>query len=256
MRRFSALVALFVLAALCFNSTAAFAQRGQGGPGGFGGFGGFGGMRGGGGASALLGMLRMPEVRTEVKVSDEAYKAVEEAQQANREKMGNFREMSEDERTKLMAEMNTQAQEMLDEVLEPAGMKRLMGLYVQQSGTRAVTNTLIAKEIGLDEAGIKKVTEATTKAGEEMRSKMEELRGAGGQGQGEFDREKFTAMMQESQKKTDEAILAALTEDQKKALEALKGEKFTFPERSFGPGGPGGQGGQRGGGRPRPTTEN
>ena len=144
-------------------------------------------------------------------------------------------------------------------------MKRLMGLYVQQAGNRSVTNSLIAKEIGLSEDGINKVTEAMTKAGEEMRPKMEELRNAGGGGGG-FDREKFAAVMADMQKKNDEAIAGVLTDDQKKALEALKGEKFTFPEGGGfggfggrGPGGPGGPGGQPGGGRPgggRPRPDN
>ncbi len=36
--------------------------------------------------------------------------------------------------------------------------------------------------------------------------------------------------MAEGQKKTDEAVLAALSDEQKKALETLKGSKFEFPE--------------------------
>ena len=53
----------------------------------------------------------------------------------------------------------------------------------------------------------------------------------------------------------------AFTDDQKKAIETLKGEKFTFPEFGGfgggrgGPGG-GGRGGAGGGGRTRPGSDN
>ena len=82
--------------------------------------------------------------------------------------------------------------------------------------------------------------------------------GGPGGGQPSPDREAFIKQMQETmaegQKKTDEAVLAALSDEQKKALETLKGAKFEFPEALRNPfarmGMGGGFGGGFGGGAP------
>ena len=218
-------------------------QRGgqRGGPGG--GPGGFG--RGGGfqvgGALELMGLLRMPEVREEVNMEDEVYEALREGQPDMRAMF----QAEPEERAEMMKEAGQKAQEMLDEVLEPDQLKRLMGLLIQQNGMRAASNDMIAKEIGLDEAGIKKVREAAVSAMEGMREKMREMF-AGGGGPGGFDREKMQSMMEDARKETDKQIGEALTSDQKKKLEDMKGEKFEFPERG-GRGGFGGRGGRPGG---------
>ena len=138
-------------------------QRGQGGPGGPGGGpggrGGFGGPGFGGGqiggAVELMGLLRMEEVRKEVEMTDETYEAVQTASRENMGDLAGLRDASEADRAAKMKEVNAKAQELLDEVLSPEHQKRLMGLLVQQRGNRSATNDLIAKEIGLDEAGIK-----------------------------------------------------------------------------------------------------
>ncbi|MDX1925838.1 MAG: hypothetical protein SFV81_04935, partial [Pirellulaceae bacterium] len=255
MRKFYGALALTM--AFCLVSASVFAQDerparggrggGGGGPGG-GGPGGFGrgmgmGMMQQGGASQLLGLLRMEEVRKEVKVSDESYEAVQTAQ---REAMGAFREASEEERTKLMKDLNVKAQEYLDELVDPAGMKRLMGLLLQQQGQSAATNELIAKEIGLKDPELKAVNEVVAKMNEERGTKMREMftgggfgGGGGGGGPDPEMQKKMTDLMADLRKKTDTAVDEKLTADQKKAIEALKGEKFTFPEF----GGFGGRGG-------------
>jgi len=274
MKRFPSAVAL--LMGLCLISANVIAQdepaagrggrggRGAGGPGGPGGPGGFGrgGMMGGmmgGGAMQLLGLLRMEEVRKEVNLPNEAYEAIQKSQQEAFAGMGNMRDASEEERAKMMKDLNTKAQELLDEVVDPAGLKRLMGLLLQQQGNTAVVNELIAKEVGLTEADVKALTEAVTKASEEGREKMREMFQGGGAG-APPDREKMTAMMAEMRKKTDGAIEEKLTAEQKTAIEALRGEKFTFPEGGGfgGRGGPGGPGGARpgGAGRARPGSDN
>lgn len=272
MKRFSGVLSLVM--ALCLISATVMAQdepgarpgRGQrggggggpggGGPGGGGGFGrGMMGGMGGGGAMQLLGLLRMEEVRKEVNVSADAYEAVQKAQQEAFAGMGSLRDASDEERTKAMKDMNTKAQELLDEVVDPASMKRLMGLLLQQQGNTAVMNELISKEIGLKESDVKALGEAVAKSSEEGRAKMREAF----QGGGPPDREKMTEMMAEMRKKSDAAIDEKLTADQKKAVEALKGEKFTFPEGGgFGFGGGRGApgGGGPGGGRARPASDN
>ena len=173
---------------------------------------------------------------------------------------------------KLMKDMNVKAQEYLDELVDPAGMKRLMGLLLQQQGQSASTNDLIAKEIGLKDPELKAVTEVVSKMNEERGTKMREMftagGGGGGGGGGGPDPEmmkKITDLTAELKKKTDTAIDEKLTADQKKAIETLKGEKFTFPEgggfggfggRGGAGGGRGGAGGGGGGGRTRPGSDN
>ncbi len=276
MRKFYGALALTM--AFCLISASVFAQDerparggrggggggpGGGGPGGFGGFGRGMGMGMQGGASQLLGLLRMEEVRKEVKVSNESYEAVQTAQ---REAMGAFRDASEEERNKLIKDMNVKAQEYLDELVDPDGMKRLMGLLLQQQGQSAAANELIAKEIGLKDPELKAVNDVIAKMNEERGTKMREMFSAGGFGGGGGGgpdpemQKKMTDLMADLRKKSDAAIDEKLTADQKKAIEALKGEKFTFPEfggfGGRGGGGPGGRGGAGGGGRPRPTSDN
>lgn len=257
MKRFS----LFTFAALSLLSTITIAQP----PGGGGGRG-RGGMGGGfgNGPTAFLMMLNDPAVRKEVKVSDESFEAMQKAQGENGNVFTNFREMSEEERAKAIKEMNTKAQDLLDEVVDPAGMKRLMGLLIQQRGKSSVTNELIAKEISLSEDSIKKINEELGAIREKMFAQFRPGGAPGGApgggGPGAFDPAKMREAMQEMQKTTDEAVDKLLTDDQKKAVEALKGEKFTFTEGGgFNFGGRGGPGGGAPGGRPRgnrPGSEN
>ena len=283
MRKISGVFALMM--AVCLISASVFAQDepaggrpargGRGGGGGGPGGGGFGGrgMMGAGGAMQLLGLLGTEEVRKEVSVSSEVYEAIQTKQREAMAGMAGLRDASEEERTKIMKDMNTKAQELLDEAVEPAGMKRLMGLLLQQQGQSAATNELIAKEIGLKDPELKAVTEVVTKMNEERGTKMREMftgGATGGGGGGAPDaaamaemRKKMTDLTAELRKKSDTAIDEKLTADQKKAIEALKGEKFTFPEGG-GFGGFGGRGGAgrggagagAGGGRTRPGSDN
>ncbi|MGN6136497.1 MAG: hypothetical protein ACTHOU_18595, partial [Aureliella sp.] len=172
----------------------------------------------------------------------------------NRDASDADREKRRAEMTAKMKEANDKAQALLDEVLPPEGLDRLIGLYVQLRGDASVTGELPAKKLGLSDADKKKIDDAAQKAREEA------FAGFRPQGGERPDVEQMRARMAESRKKVDEAALAAMTDAQKKALAELKGAKFDFPENMQGrggfgfggPGGPGGQGGRRGG---RPTNE-
>ncbi len=221
-------------------------QRGQGGQGGPGGGMGFGMRQGPSGASSIFRMLGTAEVRKEVGVTDEVYETVSKQMTEINEKLRN-RELSEEDRKKLGEEANTKAQEIMDEILTPAKLKRLKGLYAQQSQARAVLNTVIAKEISLADDKRAEIEKALTELTEKN---MESFRQGGGQGAGGPGG--FQEIMAKAQEEASKLVDSKLSADQKKALEELKGEKFKFPERNFG-GGQGGRGGQGGapGGRPR-----
>ena len=216
--------------------------RGRGGPGG-GGRGGFGGGMGMSMGSALevLGLLRMEEVQKEIGLSPEAYKTLQEALPDMRALF----QADESERAAKLKEANTKAQELIDEALSPKQQTRLLGLLVQQQGMRALSNEMVAKQIGLDAGKSEEIKAVLTKVGEENREKMREAFSGGG-----GDREKMRETMDSMRKELDQAVAAKLSDAQKKALEELKGDAFTFPERRGpGAGGPGAGGGRnRGGG--------
>lgn len=215
--------------------------RGRGGQGG-GGRGGFGGGMGMSLGSALevVSLLRMEEVQKEIGLSPDAYKTMQSALPD----MRSLFQADESERTAKLKEANTKAQDLIDEALSPKQQTRLLGLLVQQQGMRALSNELVAKQLGLDAAKTEEIKAVLTKSGEEMRDKMRE---AGG------DRDKMREMFEGMRKDTDAAVAAKLSDDQKKSLEELKGDAFTFPERR-GFGGP--AGGGQGGGRNRGGDNN
>ena len=213
-------------------------------------------------ALELIGLLRDEKVRAEVKMDGDTYEAVQKATEMD---FAAMRDLSSDERDAKLKELNTKAQEVMDEVLDPAGQKRLMGLLLQQRGNQAVTNALIAKTVGVSDGDLKKIEDAISEVRSEMFANARP--GQGGQG---GERPDFRAIMEDMRKKGDEAVNKILTDEQEKAIEELKGAKFEFSENAGGfgggfgggrggpGGGPGGPGGGRGqgGGRGRPGSDN
>lgn len=113
---------------------------------GFGGFGGFGGGFGGGGPGGGRGGDQSDEDREKARA----------------------------EREQRAKDAAKKAQEVLDEVLPPEGMDRLIGLYIQLRGNTAITGELPSKKLGLSEADVKKIDEVVGKA------RMEAFQGFGG----------------------------------------------------------------------------
>ncbi len=249
-----------------------YGQRrgGQGGPGGGRGPGGGFGRFQAGAAFELTNLLRDEKVRAEVKMDDDVWTAVEERITVDFRSMF---QMEQEEREKKMEELNTTAQETLDEVLGPAEQERLMGLLAQRSGYQAINNDLIAKKIELADSAREKLVEAMS---EKRREAFSELgfggrggpgggRGPGGQGgpPADFDPEAFRERMQKMQEDLNKSLGELFKKEEPTAFanfEKLKGEKFEFSEQQFGGGrgfggfgggrgrgGPGGPGGQRGG---------
>jgi len=251
------------------------AQPPGGGRGGQGG--GRGGMMmmgggGGGGVMSMLTLLRNEKVQGEVKITDEEKAALEKAGEKIREMSApagggggfqNFRDMSEEDRAKMMEEMQARmkkageaAREELEGILPPEKLSRLLGIFIQNSQMQQVlTNPLVVDELALTDEQKEKVTKAGTEMMEEMRAAMTELFSGGGGG----DRAAMQTKMEEFRKKGEEKYLAVLTDDQKKKLEELKGAEFKLSPEELGrgmfggrgQGGPGGRGGRggEGGGR-------
>jgi HEAT repeat protein len=121
----------------------------------------------------------------------------------------------------------------LADVLTPAQIQRLRGIYLQQKGNAALLEADVKKELKIAPEQVKTIQaalEAQTKAQTEM---MET---------GGFDPEK----MQELQKATTAKIQGALTQEQKTALTSLLGQPFQLAGGGFGGGKGGGGFGQFG----------
>ena len=254
---------LLSVALLAFMVTPVMAQgRGQGGQGGRGGAGGGGfGGRGGSGGSMFGGrgggdmtmtLLRIEAVRTELEISPDQEEALTKMQEQGRPERpdGDFRNMSEEERTEFFSKMRKQAEErnakmkeQLEEVLFPEQLERLQEINIQLQGIAALRNADVAKELKITEAQKKELEEVQAGLMEKMREGMRELFTGGG------GREGMREKIEEMRDDMEGDVLDVLTSDQKKKFEEMKGEKFEMPEGSFGRGrgGQGGFGGRGGG---------
>lgn len=254
-------------------------QRGQGGPGGRGGFN-FGGPGGGFGGGGLMGLVQMPEVQKEIKLTDDQKGLVETmakdlregGQRPDRESFANLsdeqRRARFDEMRKAAEERAKQAEEGLKAALDEPQFARLNELRIQNEVQRigvyvALGRTEVADQLKLSQDQKDKIA----KIAEANRPQFGG-RGPGGPGgqrpeggqrpQGQDgqrpDFQAIAAEMRARREKAEGEALAVLTADQKASFQKMQGAKFEFPAPQFGRG-PGGQGGgqpgQRPGGRPQ-----
>jgi hypothetical protein len=235
-------------AALVLASVAALASAQPGG--GFGG--GFGGGMMGGGAS-ITGLLTMPAVQTELKVTDDQKSKIQDLSSTMRDKMGevfnagggppDFQNMSQEERQKAMGEMRKKIQGVNKEldaqavkILTADQLDRAKQLQLQREGATALTRDEVAKKVGLKDDQIAKIK----KLQESLISQRPQF-DPNGDIQAQFQK------MRENVTKSQKDMLAVLTDEQTAKWKELCGKPFTFPQRrGFGRGGPGG--GPSGGG--------
>lgn len=233
--------AVLVAGVLAMTSSLALAQPdGQGRRGGRGGFFGFG----------LEGLIAMPEVQKELKLSDEdaakITKKLEELRPARGTGAGfqDFQNLSQEERQKRMEEFRKQREESAKKVEEALKadltadqFKRLNELRLQREGLgMSIERPEVADKLKL-----------TSEQKEKVKTVIAANRPQFGRGGGQGGERPSREEMQQRREKFQADLMAVLTPEQKTAWENLQGAKFTFPERP-----PGG----RGGNRPnRPATE-
>ena len=251
----------FMLAGMVASllASACFAQPPGGGRGGGGGM---MMMRGRGGA---LELLRMDEVRKELKIDatqEKEFEAIAKELQSKSEELrpsggfgGNPMDMSEEERAEMMKKFEEMAKKLGEfskgleskafEVLDPDQQSRLIGLMIQR-GLNSLTNDNVAAAVGITDDQKKKLLEIDAEAAKNMGMGMGMGRnrngGGGGGGGAPADFEAIQARMEEARKKIEESRLAVLNDEQKAKIETLKGDKFEFPAPQ--------RGGRNGGGRP------
>ena len=244
--------------------------------------GGFGGGPGGPFGGPRLdraALLRIEKVRQELKIEEAQAATIDAALDAYNEQRNasprpdreTYDKLTEEEKIayrekadKERAELSRKTDEILEALLEVPQVKRLDEVTVQARLSMSATMTLKAEDMKsklmITDEQVALLDEAQKVAEEDRQKAMQEaFAGAGGPGQG-GDREAMRARMSEImtalQKKSTEAAIAVLTEDQKKTLDEMRGAAFEltmrdfFGGRGFGPpgGGRGGDGGR--GGRP------
>ncbi len=266
----------------------------QGAPGGgFGGFGGFGGAGGRGGFGGprydRARLLGLQQVRDELKVEEGQAALIDAAIEAFREEQGTsgrldrdaFQQMSEEERNAVMEKMRKEREDaskknddVLNALLDEGQKTRLDQITLQLRLSSGLAAALRADDLRatlkISDDQIARLDAAEEESRNAMRTMFEGLRGArGGDGEqqgggrppggGRPDAagfEDMRARMTEAREKSEQAVLAVLTDGQKGQLETMKGAPFELDMRAMmrrgGPGGgpdgaPGGAPGGRGG---------
>lgn len=244
-----------VVAGLAFAlvATAAMAQP-PGGPGGPGGQRGPGMFMGpGGGMLGYSQLLRIEKVQKEIELTDDQKAELQKIEEQSRDRMRQLFQGGLQDREaarQRFEQARAETQKAIEGVLLPNQVKRLKEIQLQVAGiSAAIMDAEVRKELGVSEEQVQKIREATQKV-------MEELRGQRQEGE-RPSREQMQQRMQEFRQKVTDAVMAQLTEEQKKKWNGMIGEKFELsPDELFGgfrgPGGaagPGGPGGQQGGAR-------
>lgn len=247
---------LFVAFLLALAPLAEAQRPGGGGGPGRGGFGAGGfGAGGRGGQLDATTLVGIEQVQKEIGLTGEKLEAVKEVINSSREAgremfagLGNIREMSEEDRTKAIAEMRTKREKMTAELtakinphLSAEQITRLNQIVLQQQGVRALDQADVIVKLDLTEDQQLKIAELNESLAAEQRTIMEGAREAGRDGFAQI-REKSEAL----RKGTEAKVLAVLTAAQAEKFVAMKGKPFELDRSAmFGGGrGPGGAGRQ------------
>ena len=188
---------------------------------------------------SLLGLLRIEQVRNELKLSDEDASKITELREKlraeMREKFVALREIDDraqrrTKMTELTDESNRKAREQLREVLSREQMMRLYQIRMQvRPLVDSLANRRLASRLQLTEEQQNKVAEIV----KEMQAKQSALRSSMGNFR-DATQEQRTELFQKSRairSDADAKALELLTAEQKEALEKMKGEKIELPAR-------------------------
>ena len=239
MRRLHVFAVAFLAVGLMAGDSAFAQGRGQGRGRGFG-----GGMFGGGGLTPAMMLLGQEQIQKELKITDEQKGKITEIQRegfgAGRRGGGqgfpNFQDMSQEERDKFFADMrkrNEENNQKMLAVLTPDQTTRFKQVQLWASGSQALSDEGVAKELGITDEQkdtIKTINEEAQKKRGEM------FAGFDFQNATDEERTKLREKGAELTKEIDGELMAVLTDAQKAKLDKLKGEKFDYQPPAFGGG--------------------
>ncbi len=192
----------------------------------------------------LFDLLRHESIRQEIHFSEadaerlrahgrEAFQAIFAIQKESRGKP-----TSKDELKQQIRDVLGPLEEKSFEILQQSGadLKRLLGIYVQARGYRALLNDKVAEEIGLQGKELDAFRQFRQEQGRAImentrRSAEKEIRNTP---PGSNPRTTISKLFRQAETQLEEKLASQLTQQQLAAFEALKGAKFEeMPERLF-----------------------
>jgi hypothetical protein len=188
-----------------------------------------GGGRGFGGPPNKYGLLRSKDVQTDLKLSDDQVKKIEDIQAKEGEEMRTQREnmMASGERSDMatmraaMKKMNDTYAPQFDAVLNSDQKTRLLQLYVQDAKEQSLNDPEVQSKLGLSDdqiAKIKKLNDDHDKANGAIFQKMFSQ---------EMTREDAQPIIQKNDSALKDALAGLLTPDQVTKFKDLQGAPFS-----------------------------
>jgi hypothetical protein len=198
-------------------------------------------------------LLRIPEVRTELGVSESQKKQLDDLAAEVTEQLKSsfgqfnfqeFQKLSQEEREKRMSEMRTKAEETgkqvdakVNKILDSKQLARLNQLQIQREGSAAFSRPEVVKRLSLTEQQQEKIKKIQDDSRPQLR---------GMQNMSETERREMFTKMQDQRKKALTDIQALLTDEQTLEWAEMWGKDFKFPEpQAFGGFGRGKDSGER-----------
>ena len=191
----------------------------------------------------LFDLLRHPSIREEIHLSDvdaerlhangrEAFQTIFAIRKEKQDHPVSKEDLKQQIRD-VLAPLEEKSFDILHE--SKADFTRLLGLYSQARGYRALLNDKVAQQIGLQGEALdafRKFRQEQRKAiMEDTRRAVEkEIRNAP---PGSSPRSAISKLFRRAEKQLDEKLAGQLTKEQREAFESLKGAKFDLPERLF-----------------------
>jgi hypothetical protein len=216
------------------------------------------GNRGGGpgGPGGMMGPVPMAmlatvdTVQSALKVSDEQKEKIKTINDETRDAMDAMRKEfangGRPDREKVRKVMD-EASDKLGKVLDESQQKRLMGVFLQVNGARALMDPAVEKALDITGDQKDKLHEMLAPPQDGRADGRGDRGAAKGEGKGEAKGEGGAGSFRERREKMDKEAMAVLTSDQKKKLDEMKGEKIDVDMSKLrGPGG-----GREGRGRDR-----
>jgi hypothetical protein len=110
-------------------------------------------------------------------------------------------------------------------VLEPVQKTRLKEIWLQESGSLAILDPALAKELGVSKDQVEKATKVAESIASKIMDLFQDM-----SGDHEVAAKKVKALRDDARKQVD----VLLTEDQRKKLETMKGKPFKFEKDGVG----------------------
>jgi type II secretory pathway component GspD/PulD (secretin)/Spy/CpxP family protein refolding chaperone len=190
-----------------------------------------GGREGGGGRRSGFGgfgggdILGRDDVRQELGITEDQIKQIEEARNAQREKMGemfrNMRGMSSEERSAAFSKVREDMSKAVESQLNASQVKRMQELTLQTQGYRALRSDSVAKDLSMSDDQKERVQKALSEY-DIARFELRRLRDLSDE-----DREKKQDALEADRDKIIKSVLSA---SQMQTFEGKKGAKFEFSE--------------------------